>query len=94
MGESNDHHGTKTMAGPTESEVATFHLRQGQKYRRSSIIMGVIGLFLFGVPAGIMAFIWARRAESEGVTATAGRVLAVLDIIAGIIVIAIFAGNR
>lgn len=76
------------------SEAAAFHLQQGQKYRRNSIIVGVIGLFLFGIAAGVVAFIMARRAEAAGVKATAGKVLGLLDIIGGIIVITIFASNR
>lgn len=80
--------------GQTEPDMAEFHLRQGQKYRRASIIIGIVGLFLFGIAAGAVAFIMARRAEAAGVKATAGKVLAVLDIIGGIIVMAIFLKNR
>jgi hypothetical protein len=82
------------LGGPTESEAAALHLRQGQKYRRTSIIIGVIGLFLFGLAAGVVAFIMARRSEAAGVKATAGKALGVLDIVGGIIAIAIFASNR
>lgn len=94
MRESNDLHSETTSSDTTEPEEAAFHLRQGQKYRRNSIIFGVIGLFLFGIAFGIGAFMMARRAEAAGVKATAGKVLAVLDIIGGIIVLAIFASNR
>jgi hypothetical protein len=71
-------------------EAAAFLLSQGQKYRRSSIIIGIVGLFLFGIAAGVLAFIMARKAESHGVKATAGKVLAVFDVISGIIGYAIF----
>lgn len=95
MGESNRLHSeTAALNDPTGSEAAAFHLRQGQKYRRSSIIIGIIGLFLFGIAAGVVAFIMARRAEAEGVNATAGKVLGVLDVIGGIIVISVFVSQR
>ena len=71
-------------------EAAAFHLSQGQKYRRSSIIIGIVGLFLFGVGAGVVAFIMARKAEGHGVKATAGKVLAAFDVICGIIGYAVF----
>lgn len=91
MSESNDLH-TGTLNGPTESEAVAFH--EGRKYRRNSIIIGVIGLFLFGVAMGVVAIMMARKAEVAGTKATAGKVLGVLDIIGGILVITIFASNR
>lgn len=94
MSESNDLHNGTTLDRPTESEAAAFHVQQGQKYRRNSIIVGVIGLFLFGIAMGLVAIMMARRAEAAGVKATAGKVLGVLDILGGIIVITIFANNR
>jgi hypothetical protein len=94
MSESNDLRTGMTQELPTESGVPAFHLQQGQKYRRNSIIIGVIGLFLFGIAMGVMAFFMARRAEAAGVKASAGKVLGLLDIIGGIIVITIFASNR
>ena len=94
MSESNDLHTGTALNGPTESEAAAFHLQQGQKYRRNSIIFGVIGLFLFGIAMGVVAIMMARKAEAAGVQATAGKVLGVLDLVGGIIVIAIFASNR
>lgn len=66
----------------------------GQKYRRNSIIFGVIGLFIFGIAFGLVAFIAARKAEDHGVKATAGKVLGVLSFISGIIIMAIFFANR
>jgi uncharacterized membrane protein (DUF485 family) len=94
MSESNDLRSeTASLNGPTESEVVAFH--EGRKYRRNSIIIGVIGLFLFGIAAGVVAFIMARRAEANGVKATAGKVLGVLDVLGGIIVLTVyFASNR
>jgi hypothetical protein len=90
MRESNDLRDT-SLAGQTGPEDAAI---QGRKYRRTSIIIGVVGLFLFGIAAGVVAFIFARRAEAAGVKATAGKVLGVLDIIGGIVVIALYASNR
>jgi hypothetical protein len=79
-----------SLAGQTGSEETAL---QGRKYRRTSIIIGVVGLFLFGIVAGVVAIIFARRAEAAGVKATAGKVLGVLDIIGGIAVIALYASN-
>lgn len=84
---------TPVLGGYSDSETAV-RLREGQKYRRISIIVGIIGLFLFGIAAGIAAFLMARKAEASGVKATAGKVLAVLDIIGGIVVIVLFTGNQ
>ncbi len=95
MSESNDlHNGTMPLGDPAQSEADAFHLQQGRRYRRNSIIIGVIGLFLFGIAAGVVAFIMARRAEAAGVKATAGKVLGVLDVVGGIIVLVIFFSNR
>jgi flagellar basal body-associated protein FliL len=92
MSESNDLR-SATLNGPTESEEAALLLQKGRKSRRISIIIGVIGLFLVGIAAGIAAFVFAGRAEAAGVKATAGKVLGVLDIIGGIVVIALYASN-
>ena len=50
----------------------------------------MIGLFLFGIAAGVVAFIMAGRAEAAGVKATAGKVLGVLGIVGGIVVMVMF----
>jgi len=93
MSESNDlRNETVSLNGPIEPEVVAFH--EGRKYRRNSIIIGVIGLFLFGIVAGVVAFIMAGRAEAAGVKATAGKILGVLDIVGGIIVMVMFFSNR
>jgi uncharacterized membrane protein len=95
MSEANDLRDEKTLLEVrTDPEADAFHLQQGRKYRRSSIILGIVGLFLFGFAAGFVAFALARRAEAAGVKATAGKVLGVLDIIGSIAVIAIYASNR
>ena len=81
---------TSPANGPDDAD---FHLHLGQRYRRNSIVVGVIGLFLFGIAAGVVAFIMANRAEDHGVKATAGKVLAALDVVIGIVVLVIFAAS-
>ena len=66
----------------------------GLKYRKNSLIFGVLGLFVFGVAFGVIAFINARRAEDNGVTATAGKILGVISFISGVIVMTIIFTNR
>ncbi|BCW17426.1 hypothetical protein NtRootA9_01340 [Arthrobacter sp. NtRootA9] len=70
------------------------HTAMGLKYRKNSVIFGVLGLFVFGIALGVLAFINARRAEEHGVKATAGKVLGVLGFISGIVVMTIFVSNR
>ena len=78
------------MQSQEDADMATFRKHEGRKYRRSSIIIGVVGLFLFGIAAGFVAFMMARKAEENGVKTTAGKVLALLDLIGGIIVLTVF----
>jgi hypothetical protein len=54
----------------------------------------VIGIFIFGIAFGAFAFVTARKAEAEGVKATAGKVLGVLAFITGIITTIIFFKTR
>ena len=44
---------------------------------------GVTGLFIFGIAFGVVAFMTARKAEEQGVKATAGKVLGVLGLVSG-----------
>jgi hypothetical protein len=88
------HNGTTPQPSGHQDTEAAARLGQGQKHRRISIIVGILGLFLFGIAAGVVAFVFARKAEAFGVKATAGKVLAVLDIVGGIVVIVLFANNR
>lgn len=80
----------QVMQSQEDADTATFRKHRGLKYRRSSIIIGVVGLFLLGIAAGFVAFMMARKAEENGVKASAGKVLAILDFIGGIIVLTIF----
>jgi len=77
------------MTTVTDTTDIEFQRRLGRTYKKTSIIMGVIGLFILGIPLGIAAFIYARKAETQGVKATAGIVLAVLDIVLAILVLVV-----
>ena len=73
------------MTTVTDTTDIEFQRRLGRTYTKTSIIMGVIGMFILGIPLGIAAFIYARKAETQGVKATAGIVLAVMDIVLAIV---------
>ncbi|MFJ4262294.1 hypothetical protein ACIPYU_07610 [Paenarthrobacter nicotinovorans] len=75
-----------TTADATEIEIQR---RLGLSYKKTSIVLGVIGMFILGIPLGIAAFIFARKAEAQGVKATAGIVLAVLDIVLAIVIMVV-----
>ncbi|GGJ12612.1 hypothetical protein [Paenarthrobacter histidinolovorans] len=77
------------MTTVTDTTDIEFQRRLGRTYKRTSIIMGVIGMFILGIPLGIAAFIYARKAETQGVKATAGIVLAVMDIVLAILVLVV-----
>ncbi|XAS72708.1 hypothetical protein VUN82_02280 [Micrococcaceae bacterium Sec5.1] len=76
------------VVGPEEDLIL------GTKYRKNSIIFGIIGLFIFGVGFGAMAFLTARKAEGYGVKATAGKVLGILAFISGAIFLAVYFANK
>ena len=87
--------GEIVMTADSEQMLSSkYHQALGLKYRKNSIIFGVIGLFIFGIGFGAFAFITARKAESEGVKATAGKVLGIVDFITGIITTIIFFKTR
>ena len=62
--------------------------------RKHSIILGVIRLLGLGLRLGVMAFINARKAESCGVKASAGKVLGVVGFMTGAIVLGVFVFTR
>ena len=66
----------------------------GNRHRKTSIILGVISLFVLGIPLGVFAFINAQKAEACGVKATAGKVLGVLGFVCGAMVLGIFVFMR
>lgn len=82
------------MTADSQQTLSSQDQAIGLKYRRNSIIFGVIGIFIFGIAFGLVAFIAARKAEAQGVKATAGKVLGVLAFISGIIVTTILFKNR
>ncbi len=67
------------VVGPEEDLIL------GNKFRKNSIVFGVIGLFVFGVVFGVMAFATARKAEAYGVEATAGKVLGIVGFVLGLL---------
>lgn len=75
-----------TTADATEIEIQR---RLGLSYKKTSIVLGIIGMFILGIPLGIAAFIFARKAEVQGVKATPGIVLAVLDIVLAIVIMVV-----
>ena len=77
------------MTTTTDSTDVEFQRRLGRSYKKTSIILGVIGLFILGIPLGVTAFIFARKAEAQGVKSTAGIVLAVVDIVLAIVVLVV-----
>jgi len=79
----------QTVTTTTDTTETEIQRRLGQSYKKTSIILGVIGMFILGIPLGIAAFIFARKAETQGVKATAGIVLAVLDIVLAIVVMVV-----
>ena len=58
---------------------------EGEKHKRNSIILGVIGLFLLGIVLGPLAIWQASKAQALGVPATAGKVLGWIDLVFGIL---------
>ncbi|MDR6688251.1 ABC-type dipeptide/oligopeptide/nickel transport system permease component [Arthrobacter sp. 1088] len=78
------------MTSTTDTTEIESQRRLGRTYKKASIILGVMGLFILGVPLGITAFIYSRKAETHGVKATTGVVLAILDIVSAILVLMVF----
>ncbi len=78
------------MTSTDEAAAVDCQRLQAAKFRKTSIIMGVIGLFILGIPLGIAAFVYARKAEAHGAKATAGLVLGVEDIVLAIIILVVF----
>lgn len=49
--------------------------QEGQSAATTSLVLGIIGLFAFGIVLGPLAIFFAGKAERNGVPATAGKVL-------------------
>jgi hypothetical protein len=58
---------------------------QGQKHKTTSIVLGVVGLFILGIVLGPLALWQAGKAERLGVKATAGKVLGWIAIVGSLI---------
>jgi len=58
---------------------------EGQSKAKIALVLGIIGLFLFGIILGPIAIVQANKAESLGAKATAGKVLGWIDTIFGIL---------
>ena len=58
---------------------------QGENHKRNSVILGVVGLFLFGIVLGPLAIWQASKAETLGVRSTAGKVLGWIDLAFGVL---------
>lgn len=82
------------MTVSTETSARTQDRLLGLQHRKTSIVLGVISLFILGIPLGAFAFINARKAEAHGVKATAGKVLGIIGFIAGAIVLGVFVFTR
>lgn len=65
---------------------------QGQKHKETSLIFGIIGLFVLGFVFGPLAIINANKAEALGHQATAGKVLGWVDSIMSILGVLFIAG--
>lgn len=63
---------------------------EGEKYANISLILGIVAFFFFGVILGIIAVIYAKKAEDLGVAATPGKVLGWINIILGAIFFVFF----
>ncbi|QCU78044.1 hypothetical protein E7744_07480 [Citricoccus sp. SGAir0253] len=63
---------------------------EAEKAAQMSLILGILGLFFFGLVLGPIAIIQANKAEKLGKAATAGKVLGWIDTIWGLLAIVIF----
>lgn len=58
---------------------------QGTKYKEKALIFGILGFFFLGIVFGPLAIINANKAEAMNHSATIGKVLGWVDVIASII---------
>lgn len=90
-------------------ECGTSYLRQSRESSQvgngkatASLIVGLVGLLVFGIILGVVALVLASQAKSEiaaapgkynnAGSATAGQVLGIVDLVAGVIFFAIIFG--
>ncbi|MEG9249619.1 hypothetical protein V6S67_16145 [Arthrobacter sp. Soc17.1.1.1] len=55
------------------------------KAKTTSLVLGIIGLFILGIILGPLAIMQANKAERLGARATAGKVLGIICTVFGII---------
>ncbi|MFD1214000.1 hypothetical protein ACFQ36_18345 [Arthrobacter sp. GCM10027362] len=60
-------------------------MMQGQKHAQTSLIFGILGLFVLGIVFGPLAISQANKAERLHQAATAGKVLGWISLIFGIL---------
>lgn len=60
---------------------------EGEKAARTSLILGIVSLFILGVFLGPFAIAKAKQAEGLGANATAGKVLGWIGLVGGVIAI-------
>lgn len=63
---------------------------RGEKHAQTSLILGIVGLFVLGIVLGPLALVQAKKAEEMHVAATAGKVLGWVDTICGALGIIVF----
>jgi uncharacterized Tic20 family protein len=66
----------------------------GEKAARTSLILGIVGLFVFGIVLGPLAILQSRKAERQGHKATAGMVLGWIATILSIVAIVYYISSR
>lgn len=76
--------------GPPTQTMQSREMFDGQKAAQTSLIFGIIGLFLLGIVFGPLAIVNAKKAEKLNIPATGGKVLGWIDTIFGIIGIIVF----
>ncbi|WP_019148970.1 DUF4190 domain-containing protein [Timonella senegalensis] len=78
--------GSPTYAGQDQFAAQA----QGQADAKTSLILGLVGLFALGIILGPMAIHYAKKAERVGVPATPGKVLGWISVILFILGVVFF----
>ena len=83
-----DSYGQQGPYGPGQYGPGQYPVSpEGQSNATTSLVLGIIGLFAFGIILGPLAIYFAGKAERNGVQATAGKVIGWIVTILGIIMI-------
>lgn len=75
---------------PNVQQNNSAEFMQGTKYKEKALIFGIIGFFFLGIVFGPLAIINANKAEAMNHSATIGKVLGWVDVIASVIWIIVF----